>query len=139
MANPEVTDWARQFAQKAIGADQYLAMLMALGTLHLAKQFDGAEKLFQDYDAHIPAGWRSAWDNERAALAWHRGDAEQASDLWQRLEATAVVLFNRGMAELFLDRPASAQESLQAAIAGLPEEGAWHHLGQLYLTLAQAQ
>ena len=45
----------------------------------------------------------------------------------------------RGMAALFLGRAAEAVEPLKAAIAGLPETSAWHHLGCLYLALAQAR
>ena len=40
------------------------------------------------------------------------------------------------LAELFLGRPTEARRHLQAAVAGLPETSAWHHLASLYLTLA---
>jgi len=136
---PVVVDWAKQNVRKHGEAGQYLQMLSALGTLRLAKEFDEAEALFQAHEAQVPATWRTAWDNERAALAWHRGQAQQAWEIWRQLEPNAVILFNRGMAELFLDRPIPAQVSLKAAVAHLPEEGAWHHLGRLYLTLAQAR
>jgi hypothetical protein len=138
-AVPALVEWARQFAQNAGGSGQYLEMLTALGTLRLAKEFAEAERLFQEYDAGVPSCWRTAWDNEKAALAWHRGQSEEASDLWHKLEPTAVIQFNRGMADLFLDRPTQAQISLKAAVAELPEKGAWHHLGRLYLILAQSR
>ena len=132
---PAVVSWARQIASK--GVSEMPQLLAALGTLRLAKEFAEAENLVQTHDAQVPVGSRTAWDNERAALAWHRGQGQQASDIWQSLEPTAIVLFNRGMADLFLERPTEAQASLKAAVAQLPEEGAWHHLGRLYLTLAQ--
>ena len=47
------------------------------------------------------------------------------------------VRFNRGMAALFLGRPAEARDHLKAAVGGLAETGAWHHLASLYLTLAE--
>ena len=50
-----------------------------------------------------------------------------------------VTHFNRGMAQLFLGRNAEAVASLTAAVAGLPETSAWHHLGQLYLALARGR
>jgi hypothetical protein len=53
------------------------------------------------------------------------------------MPATAPAQFNRGMAALFTDRPAAARPLLKAAIAQLPESSAWHHLGRLYLTLAE--
>src|SRR5581483_2619950 len=46
------------------------------------------------------------------------------------------VLFNRGMAALFLGRPAEAREDLRRAVGRLPEPDGWHHLGRLYLALA---
>jgi len=46
------------------------------------------------------------------------------------------VLFNRGMAALFLDRPAEARADLRKATERLPESSGWHHLGRLYLALA---
>jgi hypothetical protein len=41
------------------------------------------------------------------------------------------------MAALFLGRPVEAATHLKAAVAGLPETSAWHHLASLYLTLAE--
>jgi hypothetical protein len=48
-------------------------------------------------------------------------------------------LFNRGMAALFLGDAVAAREALTRATAMLPETGAWHHLGRLYLALAEAR
>jgi hypothetical protein len=72
----------------------------------------------------------------RAALAWHRGEWGRALQMWQDLPDSVPVLFNRGMALLFLGQPARAREALQKASADLPETSAWHHLAQLYLALA---
>jgi hypothetical protein len=110
--------------------------LLAAAVLRLARHFDRAEQLLA---SPVPPEWQATQANEIAALAWHRGQAERAYELWQRCEDSAVVLFNRGMAALFLGRPAEASEALSRAVALLPESGAWHHLGQLYLTLAGAQ
>ena len=77
--------------------------------------------------------------NEEAALAWHRGQGEQALALWQTQKDNVPVLFNRGMASLFLGRPPEAQTALRAAVAQLPDTSAWHHLGHLYLALATAR
>jgi len=131
---PGLVEWARKSAEK--GPDGRLPhLLAALGTLRAVREFDEAERLFQAHDAQIAAADRTAWENERAALAWHRGQSQQACDIWHRLEPTGVTLFNRGMADLFLDRPTQAHHSLKAAVARLPEEGAWGHLARLYLTL----
>jgi hypothetical protein len=47
------------------------------------------------------------------------------------------VLFNRGTAALFLDRPTEARKPLTDAVALIPESSPWHHLGRLYLALAE--
>ena len=67
------------------------------------------------------------------------GKAEEAIKIWNRLPDSVPVLFNRGMAALFTDRAAEARKHLKEAIAKLPESSAWHHLGRLYLTLAEGK
>jgi hypothetical protein len=131
----DLLSWADDIGQRG----QMPQLLLALGALRLAKQLDVAEQFVRKHDAKIPAEWRGAWENEKAALAWHSGRAAEALASWQKQEPTAVVLFNRGMAELFLGKASAAREHLSAAVAQLPESSAWHHLGRLYLTLAQGR
>jgi tetratricopeptide (TPR) repeat protein len=128
----ELTPWVQEVAQKK----QYPQMLLALGTLRLAKHFDAADAFINAHDAGIPAEWRTGWENEKAALAWHRGRFDVARKIWDKLEPTVPVLFNRGMAALFAGEFAAAKQHLSAAVAKLPAASAWHHLGRLYLTLA---
>jgi hypothetical protein len=109
----------------------------ALGVFRLAKQFDQADALVQAQRGQVPAEWAAAWANEEAALTWHRGRPEEAAALWQAQAESVPVLFNRGMAALFLGRPADARALLRRATAELPEDGGWHHLGRLYLALAE--
>ena len=129
----ELSPWVEEIAQKK----QFPQMLLALGTLRLAKHYEAAEAFVRAHDAMIPAEWRAGWDNEKAALAWHCGRFEEARRLWDALAATPAVLFNRGMAALFANDCAAAKQHLTAAIAQLPASSAWHHLGRLYLTLAE--
>jgi hypothetical protein len=128
----ELTPWVDEIAQKK----QFPQMLLALGTLRLAKCFDAADTFVRVHDAVIPAAWRSGWENEKAALAWHSGRYNEARNSWDALEPTVPVLFNRGMAALFDGDALTAKHPLSAAIAALPASSAWHHLGRLYLTLA---
>lgn len=130
VAVPALVDWARDVATK----NQMPQMLLAVGALRLAKQFDEAARLLK---TNVAAEWQPAWANEQAALAWHRGDAQAAAKLWQAQSASVPVLFNRGMAALFLGKPADALAPLTEAVAQIPESDGWHHLGQLYLTLAR--
>jgi len=110
--------------------------LLAAAVLRLARQFDEAAELLA---AKPSDDWQAVHANEVAALTWHRGQAEKALQMWQEAPASAPVLFNRGMAALFLGRPSEAAAALREAVAALPENSAWHHLGQLYLALATAR
>lgn len=132
---PAALDFSSYVAQ-AGEKRQFPQLLIALSTLRLARQFDAGRAFIQAHDAAIPAEWRAAWDNEKAALAWHAGQPQDARKAWDRLEPTAPVLFNRGMAALFTGDIPAAKQSLQAAVALVPAASAWHHLGRLYLTLA---
>ncbi len=116
----------------------YPASLLGAGVLRLAREFDRAADVLGQTDG-VPAAWRAAHANEAAALAWHRGRHAEALAQWQAQAASVPVLFNRGMALHFLGRPAEARAPLSQAVAGLAETNAWHHLGQLYLTLAKAK
>lgn len=131
---PELTAWA----ESAAASIEMPRLLLALGTLRLAKQFDAAEVLVRKHDAAVAPAWRTAWENEKAALAWHAGRAYEAVSRWQQLEPIVAVQFNRGMAQLFCGSATAARAELHAAIIRLPESSAWHHLGRLYLTLGRA-
>ena len=84
-----------------------------------------------------PADWKAAWANEEAALAWHRGRTQEAASLWQKQAPSIPVLFNRGMAALFLGKPKEARPLLTKAVNQLSEKDGWHHLGHIYLALAE--
>jgi len=122
---PALVEWAGQASDEP---RRYLAA----GVLRLAQQFDDAEKLLGTAPG---TAWKVVHGNEAAGLAWHRGQPEKALTMWRKLPDTAPVLFNRGMAALFLGQTDLAAPSLDAAIAQLPETGAWHHLARLYRTL----
>lgn len=111
--------------------------LLAVGLLRLAKRFDEAEKALQSKSS--TKEWKTAFANEEAALEWQRGNHDAARKLWSKLPETAATQFNRGMAELFSDNVNAAVPHLKAAVAKLPESSAWHHLGLLYLALAQSR
>jgi tetratricopeptide (TPR) repeat protein len=133
IAAPSLVAWADESFRKRL----YPQAILAIGSLRLARQFDAANEFIQKHGLEVPAAWRSAWANEQAALAWHRGEAEQARKLWQAQETSVPVLFNRGMAALFLGQTKEARMALGQAVAKLPEDAAWHHLGRLYLALAE--
>jgi hypothetical protein len=129
--------------------------LLAAAVLRLAGHLDRAEERL----AMTPSEeWRALHANEVAALAWHRGQTDKALTLWRQAPDSAPVLFNRGMAALFLGHSLSgagggersehtpaerakseAVAALREAVAILPESSPWHHLGQLYLALAMTR
>ena len=88
---------------------------------------------FDTADALLPADAA----NERAALLWQRGRCEDALAAWTALPEAPAVLFNRGMALLFLGKTAEAKTALAKTIAVLPEASGWNALARLYLALAE--
>jgi hypothetical protein len=129
-AVPALAEWAA-------GLRDDSQRLLAVGVLRLAGQYDAAAKALQS--CSLSGEWKLLQASETAALAWHRGECEQALELWKAQPDSVPVNFNRGMAALFLGRSAEAVEALTKAVAGLPENGSWYHLGSLYLTLASAR
>jgi hypothetical protein len=130
---PGLLSWAESVSAKG----SYPQLLLAVGALRLARLFDRAGEIVHGHDADVPKDLRPAWENEKASLAWHRGDEEAARAAWLARPASAPVLFNRGMAALFLDRPTEASPALKEAAGLIPEASAWHHLTLLYLSLAE--
>jgi len=131
LATSTLTEWARRQTDTA-------HLLLAAGVLRLAREFDQAANVLGQVTAVEPE-WQKVKANEEAALAWHCGNGTAALKLWQAQEATVPVLFNRGMACLFLGQAAEAKLHLAQAVAALPDSSSWHHLGHLYLALADAR
>src|SRR5207248_8170413 len=123
-------------AQAVARSGEFPRALVAVGVLRLARQFAAAERLLKSVQP--PAAWRDAWANEEAALLWQSGRRDEAARRWQALPESVPVLFNRGMAALFGDRPAEARAALRTAVDKIPESSGWHHLGRLYLALAES-
>lgn len=130
---PGLLDWVDEI----LAQNHYPQSLLAIAALRLARHFDAADARLTRAADEVPEAWRAAFENERAALAWHRGNAEEAARLWAAQPESVPVLFNRGMAAIFLGKSAEARAHLSRAVAQLPEESAWHHLGRLYLALAE--
>jgi tetratricopeptide (TPR) repeat protein len=130
MAAPALLEWSRTCGDGP-------QSMMTAGVLRMAGQFDAAADLLRRWQPS--AEWRAVHANEEAALAWHCGRGKEAMAMWQSQAESLPVLFNRGMAALFLGNAAAAHEALSAATASLPETAAWHHLGRLYLALADAR
>jgi tetratricopeptide (TPR) repeat protein len=99
--------------------------VLAAGLARLVGDFDAAEKL-------LPADAA----NERAALLWHRGRCDEALAAWDAAPESPAVLFNRGMALLFLGRVAEAKPALAEAVAAIPEDSGWNALARLYQAVA---
>ena len=122
-----LTEWTASVREPA-------QVLVAAAALRLTRHFDEAEQLLKRV-----TDWKPLVANEQAALAWHRGQCDQAVALWQAQTPSAPVLFNRGMASLFLGDSGTARANLDQAVKLLPETSAWYHLGRLYLALADAR
>jgi hypothetical protein len=111
--------------------------LLAAGVARAAGELDWAAELLADAEPLCTGDDRARWENERAALAWHRGDAADALARWEAMPDSPAVRFNRGMTLLFLGRYAEARTELTAAVEALPEGSGWRDLAELYRTLAE--
>lgn len=132
VSTPALLDWA----QHSTSRQEFPGALLALGALRLSKQFDQADALVAKLESNVPASWRAAWDNELAALAWHRGESEEAMRRWAAAKPSLPVLFNRGMAYLFFGQLPAARDMFKTVIERIPESSGWHHLASLYLALS---
>jgi tetratricopeptide (TPR) repeat protein len=126
---PALDEWASK-------AHDVPHRLLAAAVLRLARQFEHAEELLA---LPVSEEWKAVHANEAAALAWHGGDADKALALWRQAPSSPPVLFNLGMAALFLGHTKESIQSLRQAVSALPESSPWYHLGQLYLALATAR
>jgi len=104
------------------------APLVAAGVARTLGDFDTAERLLSG---------ASGAENDRAALLWQRGKCAEAVSAWDVAPEAPAVLFNRGMARLFLGQTAAARPLLQKAIDAIPEASGWNSLARLYLALAE--
>ncbi|MDB5310377.1 MAG: tetratricopeptide repeat protein [Gemmataceae bacterium] len=111
--------------------------LLAAGVARAIGEFDWAGELLADAETGCTGDLRAVWENERAALLWHSGRGDEALAAWTAMADTPAVLFNRGMAQLFLARPADARAALMKAVETLPESGGWNALARLYLAIAE--
>ena len=100
--------------------------VLAAGIARVLGDFDIAAELLPNEAA-----------NEPAALPWHRGQCAEALAAWTAMPESPAVLFNRGMALLFLGKIAEAKPVLTQAIAGLPEASGWNAIARLYLAVAE--
>jgi hypothetical protein len=126
-----------KWGTKHVHAGELPHALIAAANYRAARDFDRAAETLTALKATVGPEWQPVLANEEAALAWHRGEYAKAANRWASLPDSVPVRFNRGMAALFLGRPAEARDHLKAAVAGLAETSAWHHLASLYLTLAE--
>ena len=129
---PGLSTWAETQAAGSLSS-----RLLAAGVLRLAGQFDQAGTLLA-VKGRLSSSEQERLHNEHAALAWHRGNLDEAIKGWSALAAGShQAQFNRGMAALFTDEPAKAIPFLQAAVAQCTDDDPWGHLAGLYLALAE--
>ena len=123
---------AREFKKR-----QPTAILMAAGVARAIGEFDWSHEVLTEAESLCTGELRAAWENERAALLWHRGDCSAALAAWDALPETPAVLFNRGMANLFLGKFTESRALLGRAVAAIPEASGWNALARLYLAVAE--
>jgi tetratricopeptide (TPR) repeat protein len=124
-------------ASELAGRQDYTALLVAAGMLRAASHFEDAEHLLRTNSKDFPESLQQLVANELAALAWQRGQIQEATRMWEAQKPSPAVWFNRGMAALFQDQASEATSYLKKAVDQLPEDDGWQHLGRLYLALAE--
>jgi hypothetical protein len=127
----------RAWVVKQAKTNQPAAVILAAGVARAMGELDWAEELLKAVEPAAGDGLRPAWENERAALLWDRGRSTEALAAWDALPDSPAVLFNRGMARLFLGKSAEARPMLAKAAEAFPETNGWHALARLYLTLSE--
>lgn len=100
---------------------------VAAGIARTIGDFDTADTLLQSGGS----------GNDRAASLWARGKCAEALAAWDAEADSPAVLFNRGMARLFLGQLAEARSHLQHAVEVIPETSGWNALARLYLAVAE--
>jgi hypothetical protein len=101
---------------------------VAAGIARTLGDFDTADALLAD---------TTGTENDRAAVLWARGRCAEAHAAWNALTESPAVLFNRGMAKLFLGQMSDARAELQRAVDAIPETSGWNALARLYLAVAE--
>ncbi|MFL5327719.1 MAG: hypothetical protein ACJ8C4_02290 [Gemmataceae bacterium] len=128
-----------QFLAKSAASDDPVSWFLAVGMARMTGDYEKAEQLIQAKQSMVPPHLSDAWANERATVLWERGFFEQAVPIWYSLPDSAPVLFNRGVAELVGPNVRFAAKHFKAAVAMLAESSGWHHLGRLYLAIAESR
>ena len=116
---------------------QPLPALLAAGVARTIGDQEWAAELLKDAQPLCTGDMKASWENERAALQWHSGESAEALAAWNAMADTPAVLFNRGMANLFLGNAKEARAALAKAIDVLPEDQGWNALARLYLSVAE--
>jgi tetratricopeptide (TPR) repeat protein len=111
--------------------------IVAVGVLRFAGDLNAAEEMLVRLKAKARIEQLDLIENEQAAIFWQQGKTEAAISIWRELSDSIPVLFNRGMAALFLNQKQEARECLKKVLAQLPNSNSWHHLAGLYLALAE--
>jgi tetratricopeptide (TPR) repeat protein len=100
--------------------------VLAAGLARAVGDYDEAEKILA-----------AVRGNEQAALLWQRGECDAALSAWDALAESPEVLFNRGMARLFLGKATEAKPLLAKALDAIPDTSGWNALARLYLAVAE--
>jgi len=132
-ASKPLVDWCKKQVDAGTMPQAMIAASLYRVSGDLAKAGDALESLAKK----APFEWTTTLENERAALMWESGKFAEARALWNSLPDTNPVIFNRGMASLFMGEPKSAIVQFGKLADQLPETSAWHHLASLYLALAE--
>jgi hypothetical protein len=127
---PDLLPWADRAARQS-----FAGKMLAAGVLRLAGHCEDADRCLRE-EHNLSKAELQILHNERAVLAWSRGDREAAIRVWACLPVSPVSQFNLGMSKLFT-KPEEAGPALESAIKCLNDDDPWRHLAGIYLALAE--
>jgi len=121
----------RGWVRKALKSGSPTQLLIAAGIAAQLGDWADAETALSEAEAVCTGDWNAALKNQRAAVAWLKGEAVVARQQWAQLDHPTSA-FNRSFGMV---SGHEKNDELLAATKDLPETSGWRHLASLYQLL----
>jgi tetratricopeptide (TPR) repeat protein len=136
ISNAQNFSTLRGWVRKTLRSQSATQLLVAAGIATSLGDWSDAESALNAAESLCTKEWSTAWQNQKAAMLWRKGDHQAAISIWSSLPHHGLKCFNLGLAQWQLGQTAEAVKLLEEAADQLPEHSGWSHLARLYATLA---
>jgi tetratricopeptide (TPR) repeat protein len=126
----------RTWIRKSLKSQSATQLLLAAGIATALGDWSDAQDCLAAAEKLCVKEWAAAWQNQKAALLWRKGEHQAAKAIWEKLTHHGLRSFNLGLANWQLGNTAEGVKLLEEAGDALPEHSGWSHLARLYATLA---